>query len=659
MSNIWDFLYQTVSVSLVALLILALRKIFDGKLSPRFMCGVWVVLALRILIPASVKRSVILPTALFCERIKSACESLISSAYSGEYAPISVSFPFPYVTEAPKSATDWIFILYIAGIFAFILFHAVSYLRLRLLLRKACGAGEENLQRVRAVCEKYGLKPCRAVEAQVETAFVCGVFRPVLVLPEGKETDEKVILHEMLHLKYKDVLFGVIWCVLRALHWCNPFLQYVFALIENDTESLCDYRVLELLSGEERREYGKILLSAANEKYARTVGTSSVSNGGKNVSRRIESIVRFKKYPRGMALVSVCIVIIVGAFSVVGTAAEFSEEFYNPQTQSDYAASYAMARLNRCTTPAGALDTFAKAKIYSNPVYLAMCSPLDMQESIVQSENWETDPELLYARENFSVVNMIKTGKDTYSAYVAINLDFYPDGNGDYTQGTHYSSVGSGSVFIPVTVYKENGWVVEETGERVIFEMPYYGGNVTPPVTKKLTYEAECGTLNLKIFSRAAIDNNNGSIGSIWNSMAVKTPQTGIDIESSGIYFEGTFNFNNNEIFKDKNQVAVVIGIYDEDKENAVLPQEVLSEIENDTDSQGAHFYRGVFGSTYEWYRYSYNNAQVLYYSQAPKITFKNNYSLGYSPYLLPQSYNVWIIADGEIIEEFTVEVAE
>ena len=658
MSNIWDFLYQTVSVSLAALFILLLRKIFDGKLSPRFMCGVWLVLALRILIPASVKRNIILPTALLCERIKSTCESLLSSAYSGEYAPISVSFPFPYVTGAPKSATDWVFIVYIAGIFAFLLFHAASYLRLRLLLKKACGAGEENFQRVRAVCEKYGLKPCRAVEAQVETAFVCGVFRPVLVLPEGKETDEKVILHEMLHLKYKDVLFGVIWCVLRALHWCNPFSQCVFSLIENDTESLCDYRVLELLSGEERREYGKILLCAANEKYARAVGTSSVSNGGRNVSRRIANIVRFKKYPRGMALVSVCIVIIVGVFSVVGTAAEFDSALYNPQTPSDYNASYAMARLNRCTTAAGALDTFAKAKIYSNPVYLAMCSPIDMHESIIESTN-AVDADLLYARENFSIVNMIKTGKDTYSAYVAINLDFYPDSNGDYTQGAYYSSVGSGSLFIPVTVYKENGWVVEETGERVIFEMPYYGGNVTPPVTRKLAYEAECGALDLNVFTRAEIDNSNGSFGAIWNGIAVKTPQTGVDIESSTVTFEGTFKFNNKELFADKKYVAVVIGIYDEDKESAVLPQEVLTEIENDTSSQGAHFYSGVFGSAYEWYRYSWSNAQVLYYSKAPKITFGNDYSLGYSPYLLPRSYNVWIIADGEIIEEFTVEVAE
>ena len=36
-------------------------------------------------------------------------------------------------------------------------------------------------------------------------------------------------------------------------------------------------------------------------------GTSSMANGGRNIRRRIEAIARFKKYPAGMALASVCV----------------------------------------------------------------------------------------------------------------------------------------------------------------------------------------------------------------------------------------------------------------------------------------------------------------------------------------------------------------
>ena len=92
---------------------------------------------------------------------------------------------------------------------------------------------------------------------------------------------KRFLLHELMHRTYADALQNAFWCILRALHWCNPFLQYVFHRIGNDMESLCDQRVLEELEGEERRAYGKILLSMTDEKYARAPGTTSISNGGK------------------------------------------------------------------------------------------------------------------------------------------------------------------------------------------------------------------------------------------------------------------------------------------------------------------------------------------------------------------------------------------
>ena len=131
-----------------------------------------------------------------------------------------------------------------------------------------------------------------------------------------------MLLHELLHLKYFDAAQGIFWCLIRALHWCDPFMHYVLDRVGNDLESLCDQRVLERLEGEERREYGGILLGMANAKYARAPGTSSISNGGRNISRRIAAIVRFKLYPRGMALASVCIVLVLAAPLLLGSADE-------------------------------------------------------------------------------------------------------------------------------------------------------------------------------------------------------------------------------------------------------------------------------------------------------------------------------------------------
>ena len=51
MTNIWGFLMQTIEISIVALILLLLKKIFQDKLSPRWQYGVWSVLFLSLIIP--------------------------------------------------------------------------------------------------------------------------------------------------------------------------------------------------------------------------------------------------------------------------------------------------------------------------------------------------------------------------------------------------------------------------------------------------------------------------------------------------------------------------------------------------------------------------------------------------------------------------------
>ena len=187
------------------------------------------------------------------------------------------------------------------------------------------------------------------------------------------------------------------WCILRSFHWCNPFLQIVFSRIANDMESLCDQRVLELLEGEERRQYGVVLLSMANEKYPRLAGTSSISNGGKNISRRIQAIVRFKQYPKGMALVSYCIIILLGCTVMQGQKSVYANDKFWPKNEKTLEESMAMTRLNRCTIIAGALDTYAKAVMLDNGIYKATVSSLKQQEALLkQMQQNPLDGEEIY-----------------------------------------------------------------------------------------------------------------------------------------------------------------------------------------------------------------------------------------------------------------------
>ena len=82
MNNIWSFLTQTLSVSVVALLLLFLKGIMADKLSPRWQYSVWCLLALRIMIPVESNQNIFLPVPVWVEMLKTLVESNLSSAYS-------------------------------------------------------------------------------------------------------------------------------------------------------------------------------------------------------------------------------------------------------------------------------------------------------------------------------------------------------------------------------------------------------------------------------------------------------------------------------------------------------------------------------------------------------------------------------------------------
>lgn len=484
MTNIWGFLLQTISVTLVAALLFVVKYLLADKLSPRWQYGIWSLLALRIIVPVMTTRFVLLPVPLWVETWKATVEQTMGSVFSAVYLPVSVRFPIPWIAAAPHSITDWLFVLYAVGVVGTLLWYGISYLRLRLLLRHGTPVNAAVSEQIQRICEQYQLRACQVITVRgLPSAFICGILHPVLVLPEGVETDDKVLLHELLHLKFQDALQSVLWCVLRAMHWCNPFLQYIFKRIGNDMEALCDQRVLERLDGEERREYGKILLSMVNGHYPRAPGTTSVSNGGKNISRRIASIGRFKKYPKGMALVSICVAIVLSVPVLAGSVAEYEDGYYRPAGIQGFNQAMAIARLNRCSTLAGALDTYAKGLMYDNGIYIAMASSLEKHEALaaemrdnVDVDGWVdyhlysgTELEYLSPDNGYYIYNIKEQADGSYTALLVFYVDAYRRSEGEGFLRDENGVAYSGSVAVPVTVYHGESWTVEEEGERKFY----------------------------------------------------------------------------------------------------------------------------------------------------------------------------------------------
>ncbi len=439
MFDLWGFLLQTLSASGVAVLILAVKALFKDKLPPKWQFAVWGVLGILMLIPAGIGGSYLL------FRWQLAVE-LIKSLF-GDLSFTNVSFPLPVITAVPGTVAEWIFALYVLGVVVHLLKYAVSYFRLRHAVSMGSALTGEQLAQIQKTAAERGVKLSGAVAVHgLQGAFICGVLRPVLVLPAQEEIDEKILLHELFHLKNRDTGWSVLICALRSLHWCNPLIVYCSNRALNDLESRCDQYVLENLEGEARREYGRILLSMASERFSKTPGSTCIHNGGRNIRARIENIARFKKYPQGMELVSVCILILLLLPLAQGTQAAAIQRF--PDSVSMTLAS---ARSIACTTPAGAFDTYGKAVLERNGYYRAMCAPQNMQADLLE-EMLQKDAQGIYPtwdpgigewankQEGFYVYNLKRTDSNTYEGLLVIELNYPPDGKAE-EPGRQYLAV--------------------------------------------------------------------------------------------------------------------------------------------------------------------------------------------------------------------------
>lgn len=479
MFDIWAFLLQTLTASGVAVLLLVVKELFRDKLPPRWHFAIWSILGITLLIPAGVGgRYVLFNWSLAVETLK--------TMLAGEYTFTRVLFPFPVLSAMPKTVFDWLFAVYYLGVILHLMRYAIAYLRLRSILRRGWEADADLMERIHRIAAEQKVKVRKAVIVPgLPSAFVCGIFRPILALPADTDIDDKILLHELLHLKSRDTVWSIVICILRSIHWCNPLLVYCAKRAGNDLEARCDQRVLERLEGEERRDYGMILLSMTNDRFAQTPGATCANNGGKNIRRRIESIARFKLYPAGMELVAVCAAIILALPMFLGVEAtqvyDVDHNYIPPQM------AFASARAVPCTTPAGALDAYGKAILTHSGIYRAMCAPMDQQAALVDSvmerleaskfpywdigiDSWPNE------QAGYNIFNLNQVDEDAYEGLLVFELNYRPDGRANEfgtmilaTQNLRVEKEGHRWVVIPLEDFQwgeytsqQLSWGVEE-----------------------------------------------------------------------------------------------------------------------------------------------------------------------------------------------------
>ncbi|MDP4110173.1 MAG: M56 family metallopeptidase, partial [Bacillota bacterium] len=292
-------------------------------------CFVWLLIALRLLIPLSpaLPRSpaAVLPVSRNIN-ITVPRESPASPGRAGKEnvrQPAKAPEPFLSPSPAPRKADpDHILpVVWLLGAAFFMLFHLTGYFTLKksvLRFSKPVDLGHaasiwREVKEEMKISGNIRLLSC----CKVRSPMITGFFRPLLLLPDLNYDDAElklVLKHELIHYRRRDVWYKLLLVCANAAHWFNPLVYLVTAASNKDIEMACDSELVKGSDAEFRKRYSETILSAIHKGSGRQTAFSTYFyGGGKTMKERFSNIFDVNKKLKGVF--SFCVIAVVMCFA--------------------------------------------------------------------------------------------------------------------------------------------------------------------------------------------------------------------------------------------------------------------------------------------------------------------------------------------------------
>lgn len=147
----------------------------------------------------------------------------------------------------------------------------------------------------------------------VPSPCMTGLFRPQIFLLPGTDPyrQKHILTHELTHYRHRDHIWSFVRCLCLCIYWFNPLVWIAAYLSKEDCELACDYDAIKTLGEEERLPYGKTLLDTlvqANRPGNLLRSATTMGGGKKQIRTRLESIV---KKPKKLLWALLCLILVV------------------------------------------------------------------------------------------------------------------------------------------------------------------------------------------------------------------------------------------------------------------------------------------------------------------------------------------------------------
>ncbi|WP_395743989.1 M56 family metallopeptidase [Prosthecobacter sp.] len=339
--------------TLLALAVGFVMLLLHRHLSPAWRHGLWLLVFLRFLVPdlghffLSLDGLAEAP-AIFepasepvpvAEEMVAVAEPVVESPFLSDAQPLP---EIPTVTKAVVQqpllvravAPSWtmrekLCLVWLCGVAMVVAVMTMLHLRLKRRIRRDAS---EAFSEIRAVldeaCRLAHVRhaPRLMVTDAVRAPSLFGVLRPMILLPKqvaaGRDAAalRLILLHELAHLKRRDLWAQILSSCVIALHWFNPFVWIIARRLRAEAEMAADAHALGCTDAKEAHRFGEMLLGFS--RYATTgwmmwlasATLLGISENKKDLRRRIEGlmdIARGRRTRWGVGL---------GAFMVLAAA---------------------------------------------------------------------------------------------------------------------------------------------------------------------------------------------------------------------------------------------------------------------------------------------------------------------------------------------------
>ncbi|TWU42453.1 M56 family metallopeptidase [Novipirellula artificiosorum] len=308
LSNAWRDWIVAASWQLALFILLVAGLVFLLKRSsPRLRHGLWILVLVKVFLPPSLS----LITGIGQWGIPRVASQVNSTSVMTnwhvhhrdaiETAPLTT---FNDTRSEPKPSTKWL-ALWAVGV---VVFWSLVIVRCRLLIRQVLSNPCVDEGPLKVALEKAAIQlgvtqtPDLHLTDTITSPLVFGLLRPRMVLPEplvanATESELNVtLIHELSHLKRRDIWIGFLQVIAQGLFWFHPLVWWANRQLRDTREEACDETVLRD-GGVAPTQYGETMLRVLTSAKAKSLAGASfigVFERGSNLQNRLEQMMNYE-----------------------------------------------------------------------------------------------------------------------------------------------------------------------------------------------------------------------------------------------------------------------------------------------------------------------------------------------------------------------------